>query len=269
MAHSLVLSLSPQDLAGYIVEFSGDQLGSRHIQTKLDTASLEEKAMVFNEILPNMLQLSTDVFANCEPLLYSSPSSALSFHVLIWFVYSSSPSLADVIQKFFEQGSQVQKTAMAKVLEGHVLQLSLQMYGCRVVQKALEYVLVDQQVRLVKELDGHVLKCARDAQSNHVIQRALERVPPEHLVFITDACLGEVRDLATHPYGCRVLQRIFENCPPKQTRALLDELHRHVQDLVEDQFGNVRLLFGASMLRNAREVTADNPGDARSMSSSG
>ncbi|GAA5871340.1 hypothetical protein JCM3774_000915 [Rhodotorula dairenensis] len=197
-----------QDLAGYIVEFSGDQLGSRHIQTKLDTASLDEKAMVFNEILPNMLQLSTDVFANY------------------------------VIQKFFEQGSQVQKTAMAKVLEGHVLQLSLQMYGCRVVQKALEYVLVDQQVRLVKELDGHVLKCARDAQSNHVIQRALERVPPEHLVFITDACLGEVKDLATHPYGCRVLQRIFENCPPKQTRALLDELHRYVQDLVQDQYGN-------------------------------
>ncbi|GAA5992359.1 hypothetical protein JCM10908_000443 [Rhodotorula pacifica] len=197
-----------QDLAGYIVEFSGDQLGSRHIQTKLDEASLDEKAMVFNEILPNMLQLSTDVFANY------------------------------VIQKFFEQGSQVQKTAMAKVLEGHVLQLSLQMYGCRVVQKALEYVLVDQQIRLVKELDGHVLKCARDAQSNHVIQRALERVPPQHLVFITDACLGEVRDLATHPYGCRVLQRIFENCPPTQTRALLDELHRYVQDLVEDQYGN-------------------------------
>mgnify|MGYP002718728718 CR=1 FL=1 len=236
---SLTLCFSPrrQDLAGYVVEFSGDQLGSRHIQTKLDTASLEEKAMVFNEILPNMLQLSTDVFANCEPLRHPSCHRTLS-HILTWTTLSSR---ADVIQKFFEQGSQVQKTAMAKVLEGHVLQLSLQMYGCRVVQKALEYVLVDQQVRLVKELDGHVLKCARDAQSNHVIQRALERVPPEHLVFITDACLGEVRDLATHPYGCRVLQRIFENCPPKQTRALLDELHRHVQDLVEDQFGNVSL----------------------------
>lgn len=51
---------------GHISEFSGDQLGSRHIQNKLDSASLEEKAMVFNEILPNMLQLSTDLFANCE-----------------------------------------------------------------------------------------------------------------------------------------------------------------------------------------------------------
>ncbi|GAA6003048.1 hypothetical protein JCM10207_001962 [Rhodosporidiobolus poonsookiae] len=196
------------DLAGHIVEFSGDQLGSRHIQTKLDTATTDEKNMVFQEILPNMLQLSTDVFANY------------------------------VIQKFFEQGSQVQKTAMAKVLEGHVLQLSLQMYGCRVVQKALEYVLVDQQIRLVKELDGHVLKCARDAQSNHVVQRALERVPPEHLHFITDACLGQVHALATHPYGCRVLQRIFENCPPPQSRALLDELHRYTQNLIQDQYGN-------------------------------
>ncbi|BGP00131.1 hypothetical protein RTG_00087 [Rhodotorula toruloides ATCC 204091] len=197
-----------QDLAGHMVEFSGDQLGSRHIQTKLETATTEERNMVFKEILPNMLQLSTDVFANY------------------------------VIQKFFEQGSQVQKTAMAKVLEGHVLQLSLQMYGCRVVQKALEYVLVDQQVRLVKELDGNVLKCARDAQSNHVIQRALERVPPEHLLFITNACVGEVHSLATHPYGCRVLQRIFENCPAHQTRTLLDELHRSTQHLIQDQYGN-------------------------------
>ncbi|GAA5898442.1 Pumilio-family RNA binding repeat-containing protein [Sporobolomyces salmoneus] len=196
------------ELAGHIVEFSGDQLGSRHIQTKLDFATTEEKAMVFQEILPSMLQLSTDVFANY------------------------------VIQKFFEKGDQAQRTAMAKVLEGHVLPLSLQMYGCRVIQKALEFVLVDQQVRLVRELEGHVIKCARDAQSNHVVQRALERVPPEHLFFVTDACLGEVHGLATHPYGCRVLQRIFENCPTSQSRALLDELHRFTQQLVQDQYGN-------------------------------
>jgi pumilio RNA-binding family len=55
-----------QDLVNHIVEFSGDQLGSRHIQTKLETATPEEKALVIEEILPNMLQLSTDVFANCE-----------------------------------------------------------------------------------------------------------------------------------------------------------------------------------------------------------
>ncbi|SGY13994.1 BQ5605_C010g06021 [Microbotryum silenes-dioicae] len=221
------------NISGHIVEFSGDQLGSRFIQNKLETASPDEKDMSFQEMLPNLLQLSTDVFANY------------------------------VVQKFFEQGSQLQKTAMANVLEGHVLELSLQMYGCRVVQKAIEFLLLDQQVRLVKELDGQILKCARDAQANHVIQvgplfssdvtfltpnrfatslslqRAIERVPSEKIAFISDACLTNVHMLATHTYGCRVLQRIFEHCPSARSRPLLDELHTCTQHLIQDQYGNV------------------------------
>jgi hypothetical protein len=40
-----------------------------------------------------------------------------------------------VIQKLFEHGTQIQKTVLANTMGGHVLTLSLQMYGCRVVQK--------------------------------------------------------------------------------------------------------------------------------------
>jgi mRNA-binding protein PUF3 len=40
-----------------------------------------------------------------------------------------------VIQKFFEHGDQSQKKALANKMKGNMLQLSLQMYGCRVVQK--------------------------------------------------------------------------------------------------------------------------------------
>ena len=83
--------------------------------------------MIFNEILPNMLQLSTDVFANCKldlPPLSVRFSSADFPH-----------SFTDVIQKFFEKGSQAQKTAMAQVLEGQVLPLSLHRHGSRVVEK--------------------------------------------------------------------------------------------------------------------------------------
>lgn len=61
-----------QDLEHHIVEFSGDQLGSRHIQVKLELATTEEKQLVFVEVLPNLLQLSTDVFANCAFLRFSS-----------------------------------------------------------------------------------------------------------------------------------------------------------------------------------------------------
>jgi hypothetical protein len=53
-----------KDIAEHIVEFSGDQHGSRFIQQKLETANSEEKQLVFEEVLPNALQLMTDVFGN-------------------------------------------------------------------------------------------------------------------------------------------------------------------------------------------------------------
>jgi hypothetical protein len=54
-----------QDIFGFIVEFSGDQHGSRFIQSKLETATTEEKQIVFDEIVPsNALQLIQDVFGN-------------------------------------------------------------------------------------------------------------------------------------------------------------------------------------------------------------
>ena len=81
-------------------------------------------------------QLSTDVFANY------------------------------VVQKFFEQGDQQQKTAMGACLEGHVLQLSLQMYGCRVVQKvSASAVGVDRDGQLTPFVAGARACLARSASS--------------------------------------------------------------------------------------------------------
>ncbi|KAI8343133.1 armadillo-type protein [Chlamydoabsidia padenii] len=197
-----------KDIAEHIVEFSGDQHGSRFIQQKLETANSEEKQLVFEEVLPNALQLMTDVFGNY------------------------------VLQKFFEHGNQMQKSILAKQMEGHVISLSLQMYGCRVVQKALEHVLTEQQAKLVGELDGCVLKCIKDQNGNHVIQKAIERVPAAYIQFIIDAFHGQVYNLATHPYGCRVIQRMFEHCTDVQTGPLLEELHRCTGQLVQDQYGN-------------------------------
>jgi mRNA-binding protein PUF3 len=89
----------------HVVEFSGDQHGSRFIQEKLETANSDEKDQIFREIQPNALQLMTDVFGNY------------------------------VIQKLFEHGNQLQKRMLAKCMKNHVNELLVQMYGCRVVQK--------------------------------------------------------------------------------------------------------------------------------------
>jgi mRNA-binding protein PUF3 len=40
-----------------------------------------------------------------------------------------------VVQKLFEHGNQTQKKILANQMKGHILTLSTQMYGCRVVQK--------------------------------------------------------------------------------------------------------------------------------------
>lgn len=94
-----------QDIYDHVVEFSGDQHGSRFIQQKLETANSDEKEQVFREIRGDALQLMTDVFGNY------------------------------VVQKLFEHGNQTQKKALANQMKGHILMLSNQMYGCRVVQK--------------------------------------------------------------------------------------------------------------------------------------
>jgi mRNA-binding protein PUF3 len=197
-----------KEIYGHVVEFSGDQHGSRFIQQKLETANSEEKENVFQELKGNSLQLMLDVFGNY------------------------------VIQKFFEHGDQNQKKALASKMRGHVVQLSLQMYGCRVVQKALEHVLTDQQALLVKELENDVLKCVKDQNGNHVIQKAIERVPAEHIQFIIQAFKGHVGALAVHGYGCRVIQRMLEHCGEPARTFILQELHAEGSKLISDQYGN-------------------------------
>ncbi|GAB1320162.1 mRNA binding protein puf3 [Madurella fahalii] len=197
-----------KDIYGHVVEFCGDQHGSRFIQTKLLTANSDEKEQVFREIEPNAVQLSKDVFGNY------------------------------VIQKFFEHGNQVQKKILADAMKGKVVDLSKQMYACRVVQRALEHVLVEQQVELTKELEPDILKLVKDAQGNHVVQKVLEEVPRQHLDFVFDCFRGRVSELAIHQFGCRLIQKALERGNEADRAFILKELHPCAHILPSDQYGN-------------------------------
>jgi mRNA-binding protein PUF3 len=67
---------------GHIVEFSGDQHGSRFIQEKLETANSDEKDQVFREIEPNAVQLMKDVFGNY--VIQKSLSMEIKFRRRCW-----------------------------------------------------------------------------------------------------------------------------------------------------------------------------------------
>ncbi|CAN8259855.1 unnamed protein product [Cochlearia groenlandica] len=202
-------SLELSEIVGHVIEFSMDQYGSRFIQQKLETATDEEKDVIFPEILPYGRTLMTDVFGNY------------------------------VIQKFFEHGTHKQRKELAEQVTGHVLALSLQMYGCRVIQKALEVVDLEQQARMVQELDGSVMKCVHDQNGNHVIQKCIERLPHDWIHFIISSFYGKVLALSTHPYGCRVIQRVLEHIDDLETqRIIMEEIMNSVCALAQDQYGN-------------------------------
>ncbi|XP_075636747.1 carotenoid 9,10(9',10')-cleavage dioxygenase 1-like [Castanea sativa] len=76
----------------------------------VEYCSGEDKASVFKEVLPHASKLMTDVFGNY------------------------------VIEKIFEHGSLEQRKELADQLAGMMLSLSLQMYGCRVIQKVFDII---------------------------------------------------------------------------------------------------------------------------------
>ncbi|CAN9225730.1 hypothetical protein CUC08_Gglean004514 [Alternaria sp. MG1] len=196
------------DIKGHVVEFAGDQHGSRFIQQKLESANSEVKDSVFRELEEDALQLMQDVFGNY------------------------------VIQKFFEHGDQVQKKILVGKMKGHVLELANQMYACRVVQKALEHALTEQQAEMVKELEKDVLKTVKDQNGNHVIQKVIDRVPMQYIQRIVEAFRGNVGVLSVNSYGCRVIQRLLEKVPEPQRRFIMTELHAEGPKLITDQYGN-------------------------------
>ncbi|XP_072960942.1 pumilio homolog 3-like isoform X4 [Typha angustifolia] len=210
LKNSKAQSLELIDIVDHVIKFSStDQYGSRFIQQKLETASVDEKAKIFPKIVTYALALTTDVFGNY------------------------------VIQKFFELGTENQRNQLISQLLGHVLHLSLQMYGCRVIQKAMEVVDMDQRIQLASELDGSVTKCIRDQNGNHVIQKCIELIPEDKIQFIISSVYGQVLMLSTHPYGCRVIQRVLEHCKnPKTQSTVMDEIMQSVCTLTQDQYGN-------------------------------
>ncbi len=119
------------EVMGSLVEFCGDQHGSRFIQQQLETCSAEDKQRVFEDILPHSYTLMEDVYGNY------------------------------VIQKFFDHGAPEHVRILADHLRGHMIELSMQMYGCRVIQKALESVDAETQTELVAELHDNVLECVK------------------------------------------------------------------------------------------------------------
>jgi len=204
-------------IVGHIVLFCRDQDGSRFIQKQLDYG--DNVALIFREVLPAASELMCDVFANY------------------------------VVQKLFDTADEERRLILSQLIQGQVLHLATQTYGCRVLQKALDSVHPRFMGFVAEELRDHIPACVLDQNANHVVQKVIERMPTK-VQFVADAFLGNMHTLCCHAYGCRVMQKLFEACyyaddrvaenpvAPTDLRPLYAAVLRHTDEFVVNQFGN-------------------------------
>jgi pumilio RNA-binding family len=98
------------DIMNNLIEYCKDHSGSRLIQKRYESGTDDEKNQIFDKISTNILSLAKDVFGNY------------------------------VIQKILDNNTvdQEKNSKIMTALEGNIQELTLHMYGCRVIQKAIE-----------------------------------------------------------------------------------------------------------------------------------
>ncbi|CAC9481494.1 putative pumilio protein 2 [Leishmania infantum JPCM5] len=209
-------------IKSHVCTFSRDQDGSRLVQRLLEKP--ENIVSIFNEVIEEFGELATDVFGN---------------YVL--------QKMFDVVPKAENDANALQEIKEAKMLDrltakvrGHLLEYSVQTYGCRVMQKAVENMRAADRNAIIRELDGKIVEFVFDQNANHVVQKVVE-VCPSGAQFVVDAFIPSLGDLACHAYGCRVLQRTFEKCHDVEgvnIRPLMEAVLSRVNEFTVHQYGN-------------------------------
>lgn len=170
------------DLKGYIIKLSRDQNGSRCIQQKLSSCSMEEKLIVYEEIKNEIENLIKDVFGNY------------------------------IIQKLIELGNLTIKNEIISLILQKTKEFSFDTYGCRVVQCSILHSSHSQKILFVQALKDYIPDCINNLNANHVIQRIIECVDRTLLEDILNYFNQNAYSMALHCYGCRVIQKIIEKC---------------------------------------------------------
>jgi len=226
---------SMEELAGHVVEFSRDAHGSRFVQFKMETASVMEKQTLVDEVAVDAIGLMQDTFGNY------------------------------VLQNFLEHATEDQRYTLGRTMKGHMVQLSSQAHGCRVVQRAILLLPRPLRNELLAELlmqPDDTSRCARNSHATHVMQKVVNLIveeererlcnnePPESFLPTTEGLLRAVERavetefvaMGVHPHAYRLVLTVMDDCDPDRSPAMrhvLNEvLPENMDRLAKDQHGN-------------------------------
>lgn len=145
----------------------------------------------------------------------------------------------EVIQQLAAGGDEVRRAVSN--LRGSVLRLSLEPFGCRVVQMALDVASASEKESLVAELHNHVRLAISSPHANFVIQKVIEVLPIKSASFVAEELVTFAAEVARHRFGCRVLSRLVEhhlcgNGSAPSTNLLIEEVLLETDQLIHHNF---------------------------------
>lgn len=136
--------------------------------------------------------------------------------------------------------------AMTRRLQGSLLRLTRDRWGCRVMQAALEEASLEFQQAFANELQGKALKLCQHLHANFVLQKYVELMPSSAASFMLEELTPHAMEVAVHVYGCRVLQRLIEHCSKEPQLASLVEsvlsTVPNIEKLLKDPFGSTLIV---------------------------
>lgn len=220
MQHPLPLPLdctSLLDIRDYIYYMSKDQHGCRYLQQKLDEGDLQDKQLIFQEIIDHVVELMMNPFGNY------------------------------LVQKLLEKGSAEQRMkilVMVTKRHGELVKVSLNIHGTRAVQKLISSLKTqEEKFVVISALEPGFLDLIRDLNGNHVLQHCLQHLPNEENKFIFAAAAKFCLEIATHRHGCCVLQRCITYATGEDREILVSKVCCNALHLAQDAFGNYVIQF--------------------------
>lgn len=142
--------------------------------------------------------------------------------------------------KQLELGGDAMHTVVANI-SGSVLRMSLEPFGCRVVQSALDVAGAAEKDSLARELRGHVHLAITSPHANFVLQKVVEVLPARSTNFVAEELATYAAEVAQHRFGCRVISRLIEHHSSDSgespaTTDLVNELLIQTDQLIRHNF---------------------------------
>jgi pumilio-family RNA binding repeat-containing protein len=147
-----------------------------------------------------------------------------------------------LVQRVLEHGTPEQIHQVGNSIRGRVVSLSMDAFGCHVIQKAFDTVSEEFKASMVKELLRAIPDTVKHRYACHVWQKLFElrwqSEPPEIMSFVNEALVGEWWDVAMGETSSLVVQNIFENCHEEDKRPCVEEVLAKIDVIAKGQYGN-------------------------------